>query len=50
MFSKIQLYSVEDVTSDGGLIDAAYRRRWVVIEDEESVREALINESFDAVE
>ena len=50
MFSKIQLYSVEDVASGVGFIDAVVLRRWVTIEDEGRIREAFVNESFDAVE
>eukprot|EP00171_Calliarthron_tuberculosum_P003380 IDg3380t1 len=47
IFSKIQLSSTEDEASGAGVLTSVDLRRWVTIEDEKDVREALVNESFD---
>ena len=48
--SKINQHSVSDSFSCAESIDAAHLRRWVTIEDEESIREVLVNLSFDVIE
>ena len=48
--SKRNQHSVSDSFSCAEFIDAAHLRRWVTIEDEESIREVLVNVSFDVIE
>ena len=48
--SKINLYSPVDSVSCAEFIDAADLHRWVTIENEESIREVLVNKSFDFIE